>query len=86
MTIIIGHPINGISINGLEYLLDRGGELAKFEDEAQAKQFLRDHGFENDVRYAISVAVLTLVQDVAATSRPGISSKRRYFTNISVAP
>ena len=48
MTILIGHPINGSSINGLEYLFRMDGELAKFEDGAQAKQFLRDHGFEND--------------------------------------
>ena len=48
MTILIGHPINGIPINGLEYLLNQCGDLAKFEDVAQAKQFLLDHGFEND--------------------------------------
>ena len=48
MSIIVGQPINGISINGLEYLLTQGGNLAKFEDEAQAKQFLRHQGFEDD--------------------------------------
>jgi hypothetical protein len=31
--VIIGRPINGISINGLEYALDEHGEVKEFADK-----------------------------------------------------
>jgi hypothetical protein len=40
MAIVIGRPINGISINGLEYLLDEDGEYKQFESREEAKTFL----------------------------------------------
>jgi hypothetical protein len=40
MAIVIGRPINGISINGLEYLLDENGEYKQFESTEEAKTFL----------------------------------------------
>jgi hypothetical protein len=40
MSIVIGRPINGISINGLEYLLDEDGEYKQFESTEEAKTFL----------------------------------------------
>jgi hypothetical protein len=40
MSIVIGRPINGISINGLEYLLDENGEYKQFESTEEAKTFL----------------------------------------------
>jgi hypothetical protein len=40
MAIVIGRPINGISINGLEYLLDEDGEYKQFESTEEAKTFL----------------------------------------------
>ena len=43
--IIIGRPINGISLNGDEYLLDDSGEYMEFKNEDEAKLFLRDNGF-----------------------------------------
>ena len=50
MSILIGRPINGISINGLEYVLDEHGYEMLFENEAKAKQFLIDNGFtEEDI-------------------------------------
>ena len=50
MTIIVGRAINGVSINGLEYLLNPHDDgAARFEDEGQAKQYLRDQGYEDDV-------------------------------------
>jgi len=46
MAIIIGRPIGGISLNGLEYLLteEGGDEVMEFESEEAAKQFLLDAG------------------------------------------
>ena len=40
MAIVIGRPINGISINGLEYLLGEDGEYKQFESREEAKTFL----------------------------------------------
>lgn len=48
MAIIVGRPINGIGLNGLEYLLGANDEVIKFEDEAQAKAFLEEHGYLSD--------------------------------------
>lgn len=42
--IAISKPINGISLNGNEYLLDSKNEVMKFEDTKRAKEFLRDNG------------------------------------------
>jgi hypothetical protein len=43
--IIIGRPINGISINGLEYALDEHGEVKEFADKKEAVHFLKNNGF-----------------------------------------
>ncbi len=40
MAIVIGRPINGISLNGLEYLLDETGEYKQFGSKEEAKTFL----------------------------------------------
>lgn len=45
--ITIGRPINGISLNGLEYLLDSKNVIMQFKDREEAKQFLRDNGHED---------------------------------------
>ena len=45
--IAIGRAIEGISINGLEWLLDDTGELLQFDSTHEAKEFLRDNGFDN---------------------------------------
>lgn len=43
--IIIGRPINGISLNGLEYLMTKNGKKEKeFKDKESAKKFLRKNG------------------------------------------
>jgi hypothetical protein len=44
--ILIGRAINGISINGLEYVLDDLGKPREFENINQAKMFLKANGFE----------------------------------------
>ncbi|WP_336932078.1 hypothetical protein [Acinetobacter bereziniae] len=48
MTISVGRPINGISINGLEYLLDDDGNIRLFSDENEAKDWLTSQGFSMD--------------------------------------
>ena len=42
--IIVGRPINGISINGNEYLLDDNGDVMKFDTEAAARLYLHQKG------------------------------------------
>jgi hypothetical protein len=45
--ILIGRPINGISINGLEYVLDApDGEPMEFVTEKKAQDFLEDNGVD----------------------------------------
>ena len=46
--IVIGRPIEGISLNGLEYALDEHGGYIHFETIDEAKQFLRDNGVEDE--------------------------------------
>ena len=42
--VIVGRPVNGISINGLEWLLDDNGELMEFTDSNMARSFLLENG------------------------------------------
>ena len=42
--VIIGRPINGISINGNEYVCDKNGMAIVFVDEDTARAFLKDNG------------------------------------------
>lgn len=44
---IIGRAINGITINGREFVLDEKNELMKFDSEAEALKFLKDNGIDN---------------------------------------
>ena len=46
--VCIGRPVDGISLNGLEYVYHDDGALARFEDEAHARDFLYQHGFSDD--------------------------------------
>jgi hypothetical protein len=43
--ITISRPINGISINGDEYLLDESGKPLSFETVKEMIRFLADHNF-----------------------------------------
>lgn len=45
--IVVGRAINGVGINGLEYLLDpeNDNDYMKFENTDAAKEFLREHAF-----------------------------------------
>lgn len=46
--VIVGRPINGISINGLEYLMDDEGDYKIFDDIDTAKKFLMENGFDKE--------------------------------------
>lgn len=45
--IIIGRAIEGVSINGLEYLLDDDGYEMEFDSIEDAINFLRLNGFDD---------------------------------------
>ena len=42
----VGRPINGISLNGLEWLLDDEGKELECESKEIAMEFLREHGVD----------------------------------------
>lgn len=47
--VIIGRPINGISLNGIEYALENDkGEYKHFDSIEAAKQFLRSEGVQDE--------------------------------------
>lgn len=46
--IVVGRHINGITLNPIEYVLDEHGELMVFATEDKAKDFLREHGFDDE--------------------------------------
>ena len=43
MGIVIGRPIEGISLNGLEYLMDENGDYKLFNTKEEAKEFLNSN-------------------------------------------
>ena len=45
---VVKRAINGISINGTEYLLDDTGGVMLFDDETTAINFLVAHGVDED--------------------------------------
>ena len=45
MSWLISRPINGISINGKEYVLDEKGNEMVFDTMIAAKEFLAKHGY-----------------------------------------
>lgn len=51
MTVSVGRPINGISINPLEYLLDDDGNVMLFGDENEATNYLLSKGYEAENIY-----------------------------------
>jgi hypothetical protein len=48
MSIIVGRPINGISINGLEYLLNDDNSEMTFNSIDEATQFLNENGISQE--------------------------------------
>lgn len=49
--IVIGRPINGVTLNGLEYILDDNSEIMKFETVYQALKFItKSTGFDDKLK------------------------------------
>jgi hypothetical protein len=48
MNVCIARNINGITINPHEYILDENGDIRFFTDEEAAKNFLLEHGFNDE--------------------------------------
>lgn len=50
MAIIIGRPIEGIGLNGLEYLMDENNseEYKQFNTRKEAEDFLRENGIDDE--------------------------------------
>lgn len=46
--IAVGRPVNGISINGLEYLLNEDGDTMRFANKPQAIIFLKANGLTDE--------------------------------------
>lgn len=66
MSVIIGRPINGISLNGLEYAQTDDGEILIFDDRKKAENFLLDSGvIEDDLWY------FTFVESIGTCFRCG---------------
>ena len=53
--LIVGKPINGISLNPLEHLRDSNEYVIAFDNENQAKSFLRRVGFTDDDIYYFTI-------------------------------
>lgn len=64
--VMIGRPINDISINGLEWLLDNNNEPMRFKNGNEAKQFLLDNGesFENIYTYCFEDEETSIELDI----------------------
>jgi len=46
--VIVGRAINGVTINGLEFLLDEEHEVVKFPNVGAAKKHLMENGFSQE--------------------------------------
>ena len=54
MAITVGRPINGITINPLEYILDCRGDVMEFTNKRKAIEFLENHGYsKEDMEYMV---------------------------------
>ena len=49
--IAVGRHVNGVTINPLEYLLDEKGDIEVFDNEIQARKYLRNMGLSEDDMY-----------------------------------
>ncbi|MDR0645920.1 MAG: hypothetical protein LBG46_02810 [Elusimicrobiota bacterium] len=48
MTIYVARPIEGIGLNGNEYLLGEDNKAMKFKTRKEAKEFLKSHNYPLD--------------------------------------
>ncbi len=45
---VIARPINNISLNGLEFVLDEFGEVKRFQNKDEAVEFLKEQGLNQE--------------------------------------
>lgn len=65
--VIVGQPVNGISINSeLEFLLDNEGSVRYFESTDTAKAFLKENGYTEE-----DLASFTLMESCGICRRCG---------------
>lgn len=64
--VIAGRPIEGITINGLEWLLTDEDEVMIFDSEELAVQFLKDHGVTDE-----ALAAVVFVHSIGTCRRCG---------------
>ena len=43
----IGRAIEGVSLNGIEWLLDEENDIMTFSSRENAKEFLKENGFDS---------------------------------------
>lgn len=49
MAWMIGRPINGVTINGNEYVCDDDGITILFPTEEEAREFVHAHGYTDEM-------------------------------------
>lgn len=54
----IGRPINGISLNGREYILDADDNVMKFKSKQDACDFLHANGATEEIIEAEGIEIL----------------------------
>lgn len=47
--VIVGRPINGIALNGNEWLLDDKDRAMVFDNKEKAKEFLTEQGYGSEL-------------------------------------
>ena len=50
----VGRHINGIFLNGLEYLLNKKGDIRYFRTKSNAVKFLKSIGYTHEGMYFLS--------------------------------
>lgn len=48
MAIVIGRHVEGVTLNGYEYVLNENGTVKEFKDKKEAIDFLLDAGADED--------------------------------------
>ena len=50
----ISRPVNGISLNGDEHVLNDSGKVMQFDTEKKAKAFMVENGITDEETYTIN--------------------------------
>ncbi len=73
--VIVGRPVDGITINGeLEFLLDDSGEVKVFDSPEQARSFLISNGVDKE-----ELRHMTIIESCGICRRCGSPLFRRFL-------